>query len=434
MTLPTQVRVIWTGTNASIPTDWSEDTDFTDRFFQVGDFSFTASSTGGSANHNHTADSHTHTGNAHTHNVSGGSAANTTTFNITTTGFPGMSPVMQASHTHSSTVSNSSTIIYGSTTATIDTTEATPPHVKIIYISPDDGSQEIPDDAVCFTDTSTLPTGFSKTDGNGGTPNLDGDFLKGVDSNGDNSDLGSFGSATHTHSQSHTHSTSSHEHTAKSVTTSGTGVNQTGFGFQPLVFLLNHHHVSLRPTTLTDVSTNTTSTTAVSSEPGFIELLGIQNTSGSATTPNNVVVIWKGDISDVPNDWRVVESAINKQVKITTSDGSIGDTGGSNTHTHTIDHGHTHGSHNHAVIAVIVGSGSAGSGATAVLAIPFSDPPGAHTHTWTVTSTTPTMQDTNMTMSSDDVRYLFRTVLLIKKVDTPTVFIKGATILGAVIK
>lgn len=425
-------RLIWTSTNASIPTDWSEDTDFTDKYMQGDDETFTESANGGSALVGHTSDAHTHNGNSHNHALSGGSATPRSR-NVNVPGPPVVIPTSGVTHTHASATSPSTTITYQNVTPSILSKAIHPSGVKIIIIKPDDANQDIPDDAVCFTNDTTLPTGFEKTDGGGSRPALNGKFLKGVDNDGDDSFLGVFGADTHTHNQSglghnhvqnHTHSDFTSGNASPSVSAAGT----TGQD----VLRLDHHtlRLSVRSTT---TSTDTTITSAGSSLPEFIKVLGIQNTSAGATTPDGVIIPYVGSVASVPDGWVFcdgdgagVPDLRDRQIRVTTVDGEILGTGGSATHTHTIDHGHTESTHGHSVTDPETNQINRTAGVTAVAQADLLGQ--GHSHAWSGIDPTPTLDDTVATMSSDEARYLYRTVIFIKKmVRETTVHIKGST-------
>ena len=72
--VPLKARAFHFGTAASIPANWTRDTDFDDRFING---SATAGTNAG-GNHSHTQ-SHLHIGNAHTHTIVGVSVTHTFT-------------------------------------------------------------------------------------------------------------------------------------------------------------------------------------------------------------------------------------------------------------------------------------------------------------------------------------------------------------------
>lgn len=435
---PIDARLFWSGTVAAIPTDWSRDTDYDDKFLQGGAAGFGAAANGGSTTHTHTANAHTHTGISHTHDFSAAvSDANEVSVDeVLSSGvFIAYQPLaLPAGHTHAIKTSNSSTITYQNVTASIATDGTAPPSIRVIVIKPDTIERHVPDDAICFTDDSAAPTGYSITDGGGTTDDLDGKFIRGADT-GNDGDVTGEGSATHTHtSAAHTHTVDSHTHTpivsgAASPSTEGSTSSPTS-----LIRPLNHHNVSLQNKALTDLSSDAATVNTASTEPAFVKLLGIQNTLGTAATPEGVIVGYVGTEASLASleGWELVSSTTDKQIKITKTVGEIGDNGGSDTHTHTtVNHNHTHSpAHDHIAIVTMIGSDQRHNTPADVNAI---DALTAHTHSWTVTSTTPVMNSNSFTMSTDDGRLPYRTMIFIKRVTFTTVHIKGGAILGGAI-
>jgi len=411
----TSIRAFWPGTHASIPSGWTEDTAFTDRFLQGSDATFAGSANGGAATHGHTAASHTHTGNAHAHEFYSASAAGVSFFADV-----GGIKVSRRAHAHSTKTSAAATITYQSTTITVTAAAMQPPFVRMIVIAPNDAGQDIPDDAICFADAAA-PTGFHITDGLGGTTDYDGKFVIGpATSGGDGGGTG--GATTHTHSSpAHTHNDDDHVHAA---TICGTSSSELCLAGAISARGTTHHVVSFNSTGsgIDDVSSDAVTVDAVSSLPAYIDLVGIQNTSGAAATPDGVICPYVADISEsgFPADWLLCDGTAgtldcrNRQARITKTVGSAGGTGGNNTHTHTTQpHGHTHGAHTHgAQHSSYIGVGLVAAGAVNLVINTATD---SHTHTWTMDNATPTMQNATVTMSTDDGRYLYRTVVWLKR-------------------
>lgn len=440
------VRVFWPwdtgdppGTHP-IPTGWTRDLKFDGRFLQGSDNTFMGSANSGAA-HNHTDAGHTHTGDPHTHTFSAASATNDRWY-VVPPGDPPPPQVFTAAeriHSHASEISNAATITYSTDAATINTTDMKPPWVQAIILKPDDINQDIPENAVCFGDSATPPTGYSITDGDGGiTPDLDGLFVIGAAFMGVGGGTG--GSLTHTHvSPDHDHDPHDHLHTATLCgDASDTQKCKLDTPFRETLPSC-HHLVTLTTQALADVS-NTAATVDnyTDSQPDFIKLLGIQNTSGGATTPVGVVVPFVGRYDDLPAGWVLcdgdngTEDCKNKQLKITTTGGEIGDTGGSNTHTHTVaSHGHTHtGGHTHYTSAATTGHQLVNGG----LFVDAIQSPHTFAHSWTVGSTVPTMQNAAITLSTDDGRFNYRTVIWVKYIGvTYTVHIRGGHLKGGAI-
>ena len=416
-----------------IPAGWTRDVAFTDRFLQGSDAAFAGAANGGGA-HTHTDPGHTHVGNPHRHTFIAAIASGITT-SVHTGPFPFLAPL--SPHAHVSADSSWATITYSTDAAVINNADMKPPWVKASILKPDDIGQDIPDDAVCFGDSADLPTGFQITDGAGGTDDLDTLFVIGTDAEANGGDTG--GSATHTHtSQLHNHDPDNHFHARKrcGTSTATAGIEQ-GISAPPVVHPSAHHEVTLDPKVLADVSNENVTIQAASSEPAHIKLLGIQNTSGSAVLSPGVVLPFVGAYADLPSsgEWILcdgtggTQNCDDKQVKITTSTGEIGDTGGSNTHTHTVtDHGHAHGVHNHgATEGDIVDAGVVDTPSVSVM-----DGAWGHNHVWTIGNATPTMQTATITLSTDDGRFDYRTVIWVKyaPADVTVKILGGTSLLG----
>ncbi len=431
--VPVDGRVFWTGAHADIGAgalaDWARDTDYDDRFLQGGAAGFTVAANGGEVEHDHDADPHGLTGNPHTHTVSG-AAAEADDVSVTDGGefaVPRVVIEFFNVHTHGSSTSSSATITYQNSTATINTDNTSPPAIRAIVIKPDGAEADIPDDAICFTDETAAPTGFSITDGGGTTDDLDGRFIRAPDT-GNDGDVAGEGAATHLHvSPVDTHTIIAHSHAAAASGAGSPSWGSTAGATQ--VSTLTHHNVVLAAQGLSDLTSNAATVNAASTEPAYVELLGIQNTSGAAITPEGVIIGYVGTEASIPLGWELVSDTTDKQIKITTTVGTIGDTGGSDTHTHTtVPHPHTHtGGHIHTGTGATFNTTTRGTGGSTVNAITT---PGAHTHAWTIGSTVPTAQNNTFTMSTDDGRLPYRTMIFIKRVPWTTVHIKGGRILG----
>lgn len=439
----TKVRVLWPYDTAvkPIPPGWTRDAAADGRFLQGSDSTFTGAADGGGP-HKHTDETmpggHLHIGDRHRHPFS---AASTTAVALNAH-ISMVEPVAvsQARHGHVYESSNWATITYGTDPAVIDNADMKPPWVQAIIIKPDDIGQDIPDGAVCFGDSAVLPTGFVKTDGTGETLDLDGKFVIGATPAGAGGGIG--GSATHQHtSQIHNHKPDDHVHTSRICGNStATTVIQEGVVSPPTSATGAHHNVALDTKVLPDVSPEQVVVQSASSEPAYVKLLGIQNTSGTGTTPAGVIVPFVGAISDMPSEWVLCDGendtldCTDRQIKITTNTGEIGDIGGSDTHTHQADpHHHTHGIHNHTTSVLSSGNVAALSGAptAAVLNRILS-----HNHAWTVDNEIPTMQDVTIRFSTDDGRFDYRTVVWVKYVpaapappivrtEPPSLFVPG---------
>lgn len=430
MPLSTNHVGFWPAAAATVPGNWTEDAAYQDRYLQgVADVTGaggTAPANGGAATHLHTT-SHTHTGDAHTHtfsgslvNPAGGAGCGFDYLGVVCSGY---------NHSHGNATSNAATITYQNDTTSTSAVAMQPPYLRVVAMSPDDALQEYPDDALAFADTDA-PTGYSLADGNGGTVNAVDRWLIGREAAGEDGGIAG-GAATHAQAQAnHSHTPDDHGHVEKRCANSDiftrrlAGVNETPYK-------RDHHDVELMLEPLADVSTDATVVNDAASEPAYAKLLGIQNTSGGASTPEGLILGWKGTAASIPSDWSLCDGTngtpdlTGTQVKATATVGDIAATGGSNTHPHAVDaHGHTHGVHNHGFYSVVnVNTTGTTSGALATLSATSTK----DGHTWTIGNTRPTMQNTGFNTDLADGRYLWRELLWIKYTPPPTVWIKGGT-------
>lgn len=411
------VRVFWP--TFGTPAGWSNDSAFVSRFLQGSDATYAGPANGGGS-HDHDADAHTHTGQSHTHSFSSqpiAPTATTVTMEDTGRGFDRVSrdgPPVQ--HSHSSATSNASTITYqnAAPAVTINATDALPPYRTMVVIKPDAVTEDVPDDAVCFTDETPtgdgLPTGFVKYAA------LNDKFVRGANAGGING-----GAAEHPHtSPVHSHQDDPHAHvgvtsgTATPTFQVGTGTPQTSG--RPIA----HHTVTLQSVTLSDVSDEAVTVDAESSDPSFIKLLGIQNTSGDATTPVGIIVAFVGDADDIPSNWQLCNGVgdtldcTDKQIKATGTDGDVGELGGDNEHTHTtVAHDHAHAAvHSHTASAVTIGLKTRKNVSPTKPTVTSGTP---HSHLWMVSTVLANILNETVTMSTDDGRSAYRTVVWIKK-------------------
>lgn len=430
-TLPADARIFWAGTNASIPSGFSEDTDFANRYLQEA---ATAGTNGGSTTHSHTADTHTHTQNSHTHNMKVSGSASLS--RVVQSG--GINSAAVNGHTHTDRHSVAATATNQNTVITINSAGAEPEYTTVIVLAPDDGLQDIPDDGIAFSATTRYKDfGFDVCDGNNGTTDLDGYFLKGVASGGDGGSTG--GSATHTHtSPAHTHTQNAHSHSESKFgqTSTNSGINTSlmslTFVSGVSVFALDtSHHQAVSISSVAAVNQSTAVTVnSASSEPAYEYLLAVQNTSGASATPEEIIVPFVGDSGDVPSTWEIYDLN-DRQIKCTADINLVGTQGGSNTHTHTTaGHTHTQNSHIHSFTQNMFSSVQAAAARSGVTASQT-----GHTHTdYSMVSAVATNNQTVATMSSDDIRYSYRTVILIRKKRVVSVLLQGGLVLGGLIR
>jgi hypothetical protein len=410
MAIPTGVIFIWSGTNATIPAGWVRETSLDGKFPKGNlDANTNPNITGGASTHSHNATAnHSHTMNNHTHAFTIGNHP----INALASG--GGQTYAAPSHNHggSSTTGNSSGGELSSVSATYSAISNNPPYYDVIFIKPSATVGGLADqvigltDDTSYTDNTGKYNGYYKCDGNNSTPNLSNKYLKGASTGADAGTTG--GSTTNIHNLVHTHVVSAHTHA--SVNTGGS-VNITASTSTSSDKLKDHGHtVSFGNATVT-VNNDPSITTSETVEPEYVKLLPIQNRSGGVYTPTGIIGMWLGTVSSVPGNFELVSSMYNKHLKLTTTAGDIGNTGGSNTHTHTGNtHTHTGSSHTHSISGLdhnAVGRGGS-TGSNDASARPSESHPSSMTAGTTSYSTATTDSDS----ASNEPEY--RTVAFIK--------------------
>ncbi|HXH05361.1 MAG TPA: hypothetical protein VNI83_02105 [Vicinamibacterales bacterium] len=395
MPIPAGVIVGWPGTAASIPSGWSRKTALDSRFLKsIPNASTNPGTTGGSATHTHTTQAHSHTIN-HGHTAQGTSAA----AGASALGDSGIASDadMPGNHTHAVPDWPSTTINSGTAAPTTDAISNDPAHWSVIWIESNGTPSGIPDGAMAFWPTSSVPSGWTQA------TNGKNRFLKGAATGGDGGGTNA-GNAAHTHSVGHTH-TSDHTHAAATSGGSGlatggwaTGLNQIGSA--------NHtHQVSGENANFGASQSANLTTIAGTVEPPWHKLAIIQNTSGGTSAPTSIICVWTGTLASIPSGWVLCDgnngtpNLLGKFIKGADTLSEIGNTGGAvghshtaNAHTHTwssTSHSHTASFSNHSIIGITDGEdlmqGGHGSGHNVV---------GSSATVGTVGNATPTVNNT----------------------------------------
>ena len=195
--------------STTLPGNWAIYTNSQDSFLKGAVTSGDGGGTGGSNTHNHTGEgSHTHTS-IHSHpDGTSNNSANRSNSHASGTGGAG------DVHNHTYTVSSSNFGISDAATLNTSTDDAEPPWQKLAIIQNQTGVIDFPNGiiAVWRGTLASIPYGWELADGNNGTPNLLGDFVKGVANTGEIGNIG--GNTTHTHTGvNHTHTWTSTAHT-----------------------------------------------------------------------------------------------------------------------------------------------------------------------------------------------------------------------------
>lgn len=376
-TVAANIAVAWPSTNASIPSGWSRETALDTRFIQGAATAADADLTTdrGNTTHTHTSPSHTPTQNSHTHLVI--DLGDDGTSLVAGFGSPSvnMSPI---GHFHVGVLGDTGTAFNsGSTTATNNgiaitvnaNTTNDPPYVKVIWIKSDGTPTGIPNAAYAFFSSDTLPSGWSRVQGN--------TYLKGADASGGDGG-GTGGSTTHGHtSPAHTHTQNSHTHSGNSPTgdiatarksTAGTNYSRSS----------HVHTITGAAATATNNSVTTTINDATNVEPVYKKLNIISNGTGGADLPDQVIAVWLGTHAGIPTDWARFTSMDGYFVKGANANGESNvTTGGATQHNHTASNCQpTQNAHSHSW------SGTGGSTSSSATGTGVSISGSGHTHTW----------------------------------------------------
>ncbi len=119
--IPASVIMMWTGTNATIPTGWSRETTLDTKFPNGAATSTQGGDNAGATTHTHTSTTHTHTIATHTHTYSLLASASTSD------GRADGSILTRDGHTHTGTSSSISGGTTGTTAVTYGSVSNNPP-------------------------------------------------------------------------------------------------------------------------------------------------------------------------------------------------------------------------------------------------------------------------------------------------------------------
>lgn len=338
------VIILWLGSHATIPSGYVRYTDLDGRYPKGSADGVNPGSAGGAASHTHTSPSHTHSIVGHSHT---GTTTTTGSYADNTNGTSD-AQIMTGSHSHSFTTSTTSGgDISGS--VTYGAAPNDPAYMTVIFIQAI-GYQAIPEDAVIYINDDNIPDGFSNHAG------LNTRFPKGAEAE---ADAGATGDGRqHVHSINHGHTPVTHTHTGTSSTESHSNkrdrqiAEPAGSG----ALWPHSHTITLSGSSQAVNDFSGSLTTSESIEPAYTLLRPIQNTSGSRKlAQKKMVALWPYNLSLIPAGWQLCDGDNDtidmrgRYLKGSTTDGQLGNTGGSNTHTHAAQsHSHTSsGNHTH---------------------------------------------------------------------------------------
>ena len=370
MIIPSGIIIMYIGTHSSVSglSGWARNTDFDTRYVKGTadgtDPADTTSGVGGASTHTHSASDHTHGGIAsHTHTGTSGQGDDA---GYTGNTYGGGWPVVARTHTHSFTT--------GTATATAPSAGAgswiaatnDPARYSVIFLESDGTAVDFPDDAVTWmfaaSNSGDMPTGWSHH-----TASV-GKFFLGSGT-GANAGTVDGSSATHAHSPaSHGHGAGgNHDHADAASGTMSPAYPSSGVwwydhghdshGGWPAGFTSHTHTSQMSSSGSATVSTVTGgNSSSVTAEPPFRTLTAIVNDSGAAKYSKDVIVLWDGDLADIPTDWTLCDGSDStpdmrgKFPKNTTAGAAVNATGGAvahpdhgapGTHSHVMSHNHT---------------------------------------------------------------------------------------------
>ena len=207
----------------SLPSGWTQHTTGNARYLKGAAPAGNGGGTGGSNTHTHTSPSHTHT-TTHSHPTSTSSAGN-----IGTTTTAGNIQIASNEHTHQIVWSSASPGDSGPGSLAFSTDANEPPFYTLALGENTSGDElgTVGMIAVWLGSLNSIPTGWVLCDGNNGTPNLMGRYVKNATAPA--TEVGNTGGAlTHTHTGvDHSHSVPSHTH-SRTYSNNSTSTGATG--------------------------------------------------------------------------------------------------------------------------------------------------------------------------------------------------------------
>ena len=420
--IPSGIAVWWPSTHASIPSGWTRNTNFDDRYSKGTAVSTDPNNTGGSATHTHTSSNHNHTLDAHTHGYttgtedSGGHSSG-----------GGGDTYQDKFHYHTGTSGSIGGSTSGNAAPSWAAGSSDPAFYDMIYIESDGVENGFPDGCVIMYDSGSAPTNWTAHSGS------QQKYIQGASSGSGNGGGTGGGNHTHAASGSHTHTadTSSHNHGSAASGTGGSTVQKAATGLFGYADEFHTHPIDLDTGTQTGTATATTSgaTGGYTNLPPYHILLGIENTKGSNDWLKNGIVMWLGTLANIPNGWTLCDGGSStpdlrdKYILMASSGGAdVGNTGGIVSHTNSSPSTHTHSgstSHTHSYPNV---AGGASGGPNAYMSAGEDGSGAGHSHgAGTSDGATPGYgTGTQSVDSNSDAQPAFRTVAYLQAPAEPT--------------
>lgn len=344
--IPSNVILIWPGSNASIPVGWVRETSLDDKY-PKGHGAENPNVSGGSNTHSHTSSSHVHTMANHTHTAHLDQSS-VSWFNPGGDNSGGGGVREHQSNIASDNPSGGSLQGVAQTWGSVN---QEPPYYKVIFIKPS-GVVGIIQNGICahYNDVSA-PIGWNFCDGANSTPDLRGKYLKGASAGADAGTTG--GASTHGHDISHTHTANAHSHTGYTADVISYTRTQVDVGTNVSYFGHGHSVTFANSTVAVTNYSNTTAGNSDTVEPVNKALGVIKNAGGSLKL--GIVALWLGSVATIPKNWVVCDgnngtlNLTDAFIKIpTTLAGKTSTPAGSNTHAHSaIAHTHASTAHIH---------------------------------------------------------------------------------------
>lgn len=307
---------------------------------------------GGAATHTHISTPHIHLVNHHTHTFTTNNAC------ANPDGRRSGSKQPRNCHNHTGVTSTTTGQTSGDGVFTYGAYSNNPPYYELLFIMSTDLA-ELPPKAILMRDDAIARTGLTFCNGDSGTPDLRGLYIRGAGAGDEIGDTG--GSYTHEHSLAHTH-TGSHSHTGSISETVSSRIGTDGD--QDASKASHTHAVSLYARTDNLASSTTTSAQlngdGSNIEPAYRHLSFLQNTSGNTMgASKGDIFLWFGTVASIPVGFTICDgrdstpNMLGRFAKQPTVHG-VHTTGGADTHTHpSISHSHTvsNASHSHSGLA-----------------------------------------------------------------------------------
>lgn len=347
MVVAAGIIIGWPSTIASIPSNWSRVSELDSRHPKGTADAVEPDVTGGAVNHTHVSISHNHSLSSHNHvsTPTSGTVQNLQTVE----GIDNTS--IGVNHTHSLPDAISAGGVAAGAQASWQTESNDPPSFEVIWIESDGVPSGFPVGALVYTDTPTVPNGWTHHAGSKTR------FLIGATVGQDAG--GTFGSLTHVHiAGSHVHSVG-HSHLGTSdagSSSSDDDLAEGTLGSFSFDFPASRPHTHLAENVVfQSTGKNIGSTSSANSgnnttdkQPPFHTLPIVENTGSGEDINVAMIALWLGALSSIPENWELCDGVgvapdlRNRYIKGANVFGDRGTLGGGPTHNHPSPTSHVH--------------------------------------------------------------------------------------------